>query len=201
MKKKVLKGLEPRIVWELFEDISRIPRESKKEEKIRFWIKSWAKNHNLSYKEDKTGNLLLSKNASKGCEHYQGVILQAHLDMVAQKDPDSPHDFDKDPIPVKIVEDYVTAEGTTLGADNGIGIAMCLGVLIDPHLKHGPIEVLLTVDEETGLTGAFSLDKSFFNHKLLLNLDSEDEGEITVSSAGGGETNSFYQSLGKINQT
>ena len=187
-EKKVFKGLRPKIIWDLFEDITQIPRESKKEEKIRSWIKSWAVNHNLPYREDKIGNILLSTDASNGCEHYRGVILQAHLDMVCQKDPGSAHDFDNDPIPVKIVDDYVTAEGTTLGADNGIGIAVCLATLIDPHLKHGPIEVLLTVDEETGLTGAFALESNFFSHNLLLNLDSEDEGEITISSAGGGGT-------------
>ncbi len=188
MASRILKGLKPKIIWELFEEISRIPRESKKEEKIRAWIKAWANIYNVPVKEDKIGNILLTKDASEGCEHYPGVILQAHLDMVAQKEPSCDHDFDNDPIPLKIVDDYVTAEGTTLGADNGIGIAMCLGALIDPHLKHGPIEVLLTVDEETGLTGAFGLEAGFLNHKLLLNLDSEDEGEITISSAGGGDT-------------
>ena len=188
MESKVLKGLEPKIVWELFEEISRIPRESKKEEKIRDWVKAWANIYNIPAKEDKVGNILLTKEASKGCEHYPGIILQAHLDMVAQKEPSSDHDFDNDPIPLKIVNNYVTAEGTTLGADNGIGIAMCLSALIDPHLKHGPIEVLLTVDEETGLTGAFGLDRNFFNYTYLLNLDSENEGEITISSAGGGDT-------------
>ncbi len=188
MEPKILNGLEPKIIWELFEEISRIPRESKKEEKIRAWVKAWANKHKVPIKEDEVGNILLTKEASRGCEHYPGVILQAHLDMVAQKEPSCDHDFDNDPIPLKIVDDYVTAEGTTLGADNGIGIAMCLAAMIDPYLENGPIEVLLTVDEETGLTGAFGLEFSFINHKLLLNLDSENEGEITISSAGGGDT-------------
>ncbi len=188
MEKRVLGELEPHIVWNLFEDISQIPRESKKEEKIRVWIKNWAQKHQISYEEDSTGNLLLKVKASKGGEEYPGVILQAHLDMVAQKVPESSHDFDNDPIPLKIVDDYVTADGTTLGADNGIGVAMALAAISNPLLKHGPIDVILTVDEETGLTGAFAIDKEFIKYRYLLNLDSEDEGEITVSSAGGGET-------------
>ncbi|MFX1517708.1 MAG: beta-Ala-His dipeptidase [Promethearchaeota archaeon] len=188
MEKRVLGKLKPQIVWNIFEDISQIPRESKKEQKIREWVKKWANNHQISWMEDNVGNLLLSAEASEECEKFPGVILQGHLDMVAQKNPDSSHDFDNDPIPIKIDEDFVTAEGTTLGADNGIGIAIALAAIIDPSLKHGPIDVLLTVDEETGLTGAFGLDKSFLKYKFLLNLDSEEEGKITVSSAGGGDT-------------
>ncbi len=188
MVKRILRNLEPQIVWNLFEEISQIPRESKKEEKIRKWIKNWAQNRQMMFKEDPTGNLLLSAYASNGCENHPGVILQAHLDMVAQKTPESSHDFDNDPIPLVIVEDYVTADGTTLGADNGIGIAIALAAISDPNLKHGPIDVLLTVDEETGLTGAFALRREFLNYQFLLNLDSEEEGKITVSSAGGGDT-------------
>ncbi|UCG01228.1 MAG: beta-Ala-His dipeptidase [Candidatus Heimdallarchaeota archaeon] len=188
MEKRILEKLEPQIVWRMFEDISRIPRESKKEEKIRAWVKAWADKHQISWEEDSIGNLLLSVAASKGYENYPGIILQGHLDMVAQKIPESSHDFDNDPIPIKIEDDYVTAEGTTLGADNGIGVAMALTAISDPDLNHGPIDVLLTVDEETGLTGAFGLEKIFFKYKYLLNLDSEKEGEITVSSAGGGDT-------------
>ncbi|MFW9903741.1 MAG: beta-Ala-His dipeptidase [Candidatus Thorarchaeota archaeon] len=188
MEKKILKGLEPQIVWELFEEISKIPRASKKEEKIREWVKNLADKQQISWQEDSVGNILLSVKASKGYEDYPGIILQGHLDMVAQKDPESTHDFDKDPIPIKIENDYVTAEGTTLGADNGIGVAIALAAIKDPNVLHGPINVLLTVDEETGLTGAFQLDKRFLNYKLLLNLDSEDQGKITVSSAGGGDT-------------
>lgn len=183
-----LKELEPSIVWTLFEEISKIPRQSKKEEKIRDWVKKWAETNFILWKEDETGNVLLTRNATEGCEYFPGVILQAHFDMVAQKTPESNHDFEKDPIPIQIIDDYVTADGTTLGADNGIGLSMALATLIDDSFKHGPIEVLLTVDEETGLTGAFALNKEFFSHKFLLNLDSEDEGEITISAAGGGDT-------------
>lgn len=188
MVKRILKNLKPQIVWNLFEEISQIPRESKKEKKIREWIKNWAQYRQIMFKEDPTGNLLLSAQASNGFENHPGVILQAHLDIVAQKVPESSHDFDNDPIPIKIVKNCVTADGTTLGADNGIGIAIALAVISDPDLKHGPIDVLLTVDEETGLTGAFAVDREFLKYRFLLNLDSEDEGKITVSSAGGGDT-------------
>ncbi len=183
-----LNGLEPAIIWNLFENISNIPRKSKQEEKIRDWVKNWANSYSIQWKEDKIGNLLLPQIASPGCESYPGVVIQAHLDMVAQKTPNSSHNFDNDPIPLQIIDDYVTADGTTLGSDNGIGMAMALATLIDDSFKHGPIEVLLTVDEEAGLTGAFALEKGFFSYKFLLNLDSEVEGEITVSSAGGGDT-------------
>jgi len=183
-----LDGLEPKIIWNLFNQISKIPRMSKHEEKIRSWVKDWAKGKKIDFKEDSVGNILLYGKATAGCEEYPGIILQGHLDMVAQKNPSSNHNFDTDPIPILIENDYVTADNTTLGADNGIGVAMALAALIDPTLQHGPLEVLLTIDEETGLTGAFGLEPGFFSHKFLFNLDSEDEGEITISSAGGGDT-------------
>ena len=186
MEKKVLDGLEPKIVWSIFEDILGIPRPSKKEGKIRRWVKEWAKNHSILFKEDDTGNILLTKKATLGCEDYPTLVLQAHMDMVCQKNPDIEIDFDKDPLAVKIVDDYVTAEGTTLGADNGIGMAYSMAALLSKD--HGPLEVVFTVDEETGLTGAFGMKKGFFSGKYLLNLDSEEIGEITISSAGGGDT-------------
>jgi len=186
---RVLTDLEPHEVWKIFEDISRVPRLSQKEEKIRDWVKNWAEYNSISWKEDAAGNLLLSKRASSGYEHCSGIILQAHMDMVGQKEPGIAHDFENDPISLEIVNnEYVTAKGTTLGADNGVGMAITLATLTDSSLLHGQIEVLLTVDEETGLTGAFSLIPEFFSSKLLLNLDSEAEGTITVSSAGGGST-------------
>jgi len=150
----VLKNLEPAEVWELFEDISRVPRESQKEEKIRTWIQNWANKHSISWKEDTAGNLLLSQQASVRFENYPGIILQAHLDMVALKSPGSLHNFENNPIPLQVVDnEYVTADGTTLGADNGIGIAIALAILVNSTSPHGPIEVLLTVDEEKGLSG------------------------------------------------
>jgi dipeptidase D len=188
MNQHQLAALQPKIIWDLFLQISKIPRRSKHEEKIREWVKKWASQNQLAYKADSIGNLLLIKSATDGNEDYPGIIIQGHLDMVAQKIPASNHNFETDPIPLLVKEDFVTADGTTLGADNGIGVAMALAALIDPNINHGPLEVLLTVDEETGLTGAFGLEPGFFSHKLLLNLDSEDEGEITISSAGGGGT-------------
>ncbi len=185
---KSLTELKPYHVWRLFEKISSIPRQSKKEDLIRVWVKEWGKKNEIKIEEDQVGNLLLHQNATKGFESFPGVILQAHMDMVAQKTPDSNHDFNKDPIQVIINENFVRAEKTTLGADNGIGMAMILAVLIDPTVKHGPVDILLTVDEETGLSGAFALKSSFFQFKNLINLDSEDEGEITTGSAGGGDT-------------
>ena len=186
MEKKVLDGLEPKIVWGIFEDITKIPRPSKKEGKIRQWIKNWAKKYNISFKEDDIGNILLSKEATQGYEDYPTLVLQAHMDMVCQKTPETEIDFENDPLKIKIVDDYVTAEGTTLGADDGIGMAYSMAALL---LKdHGPLEVVFTVDEETGLTGAFGMKKGFFSGKYLLNLDSEEIGEITIGSAGGGNT-------------
>jgi dipeptidase D len=182
-----LSHLEPKIIWSIFEKITRVPRPSKKEEKIREWVKNWAKEHNVTVqKEDEVGNLLLRKEATPGWENCPTLVLQAHLDMVCQKTPEVDIDFENDPIPVIIDDGKVTAEGTTLGADNGIGMAYSLAALIDPDLEHGPLEVVLTVDEETGLTGAFNMEDGFFSGKYLLNVDSEEEGEITISSAGGG---------------
>jgi len=184
-----LSDLEPKIVWEIFEEITQVPRQSKKEEKIRAWAKDWAKKNNVELKnEDKTGNLLLAVGATKGCEKYPTLIIQAHLDMVCQKLADYEIDFENDPIITEIEDNIVTAKGTTLGADNGIGMAFGLAALIDKDLQHGPIEVLLTVDEETGLTGAFAIKPGFFSGKHLLNVDSEEIGTITISSAGGGGT-------------
>ena len=185
---KSLAKLKPSLVWTLFEEISAIPRQSKKEDLIRGWVKEWGKKNEIEIEEDQAGNLLLHQNASKGFESFPGVTLQAHMDMVAEKTPDSKHDFDKDPIELIVDGNFIRANKTTLGADNGIGMAMILAVLIDPNVKHGPIDVLLTVDEETGLTGAFALKSSFLNYKYLINLDSEDEGEITTGSAGGSDT-------------
>jgi len=188
MKKRVLEDLEPKLVWHIFEEITRVPHPSKKEKKLREWIKKWAEEHRIPFKEDDAGNILLMKEATSGCEDYPTLVIQAHMDMVCQKTPDTVIDFENDPLKIRIVDDYVTAEGTTLGADDGIGVAYGMASLISEELKHGPLEVLLTVDEETGLTGAFNMKKGFFTGKYLLNVDSEELGKITIGSAGGGET-------------
>jgi len=184
----VIENIEPKLVWKHFDEIRKIPRCSKHEEKIREYIIDFAKKNNLKYKKDKPGNVVISKPAAKGMEKKPTVILQGHMDMVCEKNSDVKHDFSKDPIKLKLNGDVLMADGTTLGADNGIGLAMSLAILEDNTLKHGPIEALFTVDEETGLTGAFALESDMLAGKILLNLDSEDFGVITVGCAGGGDS-------------
>ena len=184
----VVENLEPKLLWEQFDEISKIPRCSKHEEKIREYILAFAKKHNLESKTDKTGNVVVFKPASEKMKDKPTVILQGHMDMVCEKNSDIKHDFLKDPIKLKINNDILTADGTTLGADNGIGVATSLAILEDNNLKLGAIEALFTVDEETGLTGAFALENNMLTGKKLLNLDSEDFGVITVGCAGGGDS-------------
>lgn len=184
----VIENLEPKSVWKHFDEIRKIPHCSKHEEKLREYILDFTKNHGLKTKVDKPGNVVVLKPASKGMENKPTVILQGHMDMVCEKNSDVKHDFSKDPIKLKLDGDILTADGTTLGADNGIGLAMSLAILEDKTLKHGPIEALFTVDEETGLTGAFALESNMLTGKILLNLDSEDFGVITVGCAGGGDS-------------
>ena len=180
--------LEPKLVWELFDAITRVPRPSKKEEKIREFLVDFAKKHNIDYQTDETSNVVMRVPGTKGYENRPCVILQSHMDMVCEKNSDTAFDFDKDPIRTKIVDGWVKAEGTTLGADDGIGMAAALAALLDPALEHGPLEALFTVDEETGLTGAFGLGKGMLTGRYLVNLDSEDEGEIFIGCAGGVDT-------------
>jgi len=188
MSANTLSNLEPKNVWNIFEEITKTPRPSKHEEKIVAWIKEWAKEHKIACKEDSVGNLLLSVKATKGKEKAPTLVLQGHTDMVCQKDSDTKVDCEKDSLIVKTDNKIVYAEGTSLGADNGIGVAIALAALLDEDLEHGPLEVLLTVDEESGLTGALKLKQGFFTGEYLLNIDSEDIGKITISSAGGGDT-------------
>ena len=180
--------LAPVEVWNYFSEICKIPRPSKKEDQIRNYLLKFAKEHNLPAKADKAGNLLISKPATEGMENKKTVILQSHLDMVGEKNGDIHHDFEHDEIKTVIQGDWMTAEGTTLGADDGIGIAASMAVLSSADLKHGPIECLFTVDEESGLTGAKQLETGFMTGKVLLNLDSEDEGDIFIGCAGGIDT-------------
>jgi len=183
-----IENLEPKLLWKHFDEISKIPHCSKNEEKIREYIIDFAKKNNLKSKIDKTGNVVIYKPASPGMENKPTVILQSHIDMVCEKNSDVDHDFYVDPIKLKIDADILMAEGTTLGADNGIGVATGLSILEDKSLKQGPIEALFTVDEETGLTGAFALESDMLNGKIMLNLDSEDFGVVTVGCAGGGDS-------------
>ncbi len=181
----ILGNLEPKNVWNYFEEITKVPRPSKKEEKIIAFLLDFAKKNNLEAKRDKIGNVLISKPASKGMENRKSVVLQSHVDMVCEANKDTVIDFDNDPITPSIDGEWVKAKGTTLGADDGIGMAASMAILTDNSLVHGPIECLFTVDEETGLTGAFEIEEGFFKSKILLNLDSEDEGEIFIGCAGG----------------
>ncbi len=180
-----LSKLQPSAMWTIFGEICSIPHPSKKEEKIREYVVNWAKEHGISVKVDEVGNVILKKPATPGMENRRGVILQGHLDMVPQKNNDTAHDFEKDPILPRIDGEWVKATGTTLGADNGIGVAAAMAVMQAKDLVHGPLECLFTIDEETGMTGAFGLKPGLFEGDILMNLDSEDEGELYIGCAGG----------------
>jgi len=182
-----LSQLKPASLWQLFEKICSIPHPSKHEQKISLWIQDWAKELGLAIKEDAVGNLFIKKPATAGMEDLKGTILQAHMDMVPQKNNDTDHDFLTDPIKPYIIDsgDWVTAEGTTLGADNGVGLASALAVLASDDIAHGPLEVLVTIDEEAGMTGAFGLEAGWLDGDILINTDSEQEGEVYMGCAGG----------------
>ena len=187
MNESILK-LAPKGVWEEFKGILNVPRPSKKEEKMVAYLEKWAKDHKIEYIKEKCGNIIMNVPATKGMEDRAIIVLQAHMDMVCEKNSDKVHDFEKDPIEAVIKGDWVHANGTTLGADDGIGVAAALAVITDPDVKHGPLECIFTVDEETGLTGAQKLSPKDFKGRILLNLDSEDEGEIFIGCAGGMDT-------------
>ncbi len=177
--------LKPASVFHYFDEICKVPRPSKKEEKIIAFLKAFGKEHHLETLSDEAGNVLIKKSATPGMENRKVVVLQSHIDMVCEKNNDVQHDFLADPIETFIDGEWLKAKGTTLGADNGIGVATELAILTDNNIKHGPLECLFTVDEETGLTGAFALKTGFLNGEILLNLDSEDEGELFIGCAGG----------------
>lgn len=177
--------LKPTKVWKFFHEITQVPRPSKKEEKILAYLIKFAQDRNLKYHTDKVGNLVIEKPATPGYENLETVILQSHMDMVCEKNADKVHDFENDPIQTIVDGDWLRADGTTLGADNGIGCAAELAILDSDDVEHGPIECLFTMDEETGMTGAMNLQPGFFSGKILLNLDSEDEGELFIGCAGG----------------
>ncbi len=182
------KDLKPELIWKFFHEITQVPRPSKKEAKIIAYLIDFAKNHNLEYAQDKTGNILIKKPATLGKESSPTVILQAHMDMVCEKNSDTEFDFDNDPINAYIDGDWVTAKGTTLGGDDGIGMAAELALLASSDVAHPALECLFTVDEETGMTGAFGLEEGFLSGKTLINLDSEDDAEVYVGCAGGIDT-------------
>jgi dipeptidase D len=183
-----LSNLKPERLWYYFNEICQIPRPSKKEEKIREYLVNWGKSHSLETLTDDVGNVLIRKPATPGYENRKTVVLQSHMDMVCEKNSDVEFDFDHDPIRPRIIDGWVKATGTTLGADNGIGIATQLAILEADDIVHGPLECLITTDEETGLTGAFGLQSGFLKADILLNLDSEDDGELFIGCAGGKDT-------------
>ena len=182
-----VKDLQPKAVFEIFDEITKIPRPSKKEEKIREYILSFAKAHGIDAHADKIGNVIMRKPATPGHENAPTVILQGHMDMVCESN-DKNFDFETTPITTIVDGEWVRADGTTLGADNGIGVAAALAILTDETLVHGPLEVLVTMDEETGMTGANNLEKGELKGTILINLDSEDDAEVFVGCAGGIDT-------------
>lgn len=181
-------NLQPKKVFYYFNEITKIPRPSKREGKMSKWLVDMGKSLGLPTKRDAIGNVLISKPATPGKENVTPVIFQSHMDMVCEKNNDVPFDFEKDAIRTYVDGEWLRAKGTTLGADDGIGVALALAILDDKELQHGPIECLFTVDEETGLTGAKALESGFMTGKMLLNLDSEDEGQFFIGCAGGQDT-------------
>ncbi|ASB47896.1 aminoacyl-histidine dipeptidase [Alkalitalea saponilacus] len=185
-------NLKPAEIWTYFHEICQIPRPSKNEEKMINYLIDFAEKHGLDLKKDKIGNLVISKPATAGFESLPSVVLQSHIDMVCEKNNETVHNFMTDSINPYIDREWVKAKGTTLGADDGIGIAAQLAILASKEIEHGHIECLFTVDEETGLTGAFELEPDMFSGKILINLDSEDEGEIFIGCAGGIGTIGYF---------
>ncbi|MBO5864865.1 MAG: M20/M25/M40 family metallo-hydrolase, partial [Bacteroidaceae bacterium] len=178
-------NLKPQMVFDYFAQICEIPHASKHEEQISRFLQEFGKGLGLETIADEVGNVLIKKPATPGYEDRKTIILQGHMDMVCDKRKDVEHDFSKDPIKLIVDGEWLRADGTTLGADNGIGVAAGMAVLADNTLKHGPINCLFTIDEETGLTGAMALDANLLQGDILINLDSEDEGEIFIGCAGG----------------
>lgn len=186
---EILNQLQPQAIWKHFRSLTLIPRPSKSEEKIRAFMVDFGKGLGLETMMDEVGNVIIRKPATPGMENRKGIVMQGHLDMVPQANSDKNHDFTTDPIEVHIDGEWLKANGTTLGADNGIGVAAAMAVLESTDIPHGPIEALFTADEETGMTGAFGLKPGFLKGDILLNMDSEDEGELYVGCAGGMDAN------------
>ncbi len=182
---KEIANLEPKAVWENFYKLTQVPRPSKKEAKIQAFMMDFGKSLGLVTEKDSVGNILIRKPATAGMENRKGIVFQGHLDMVPQKNNATVHDFENDPIDAWIDGEWVRARGTTLGADNGLGVACAMAVLASKDIAHGPLEALFTCDEETGMTGALGLKPNWLKGDILLNMDSEEEGELYVGCAGG----------------
>ena len=188
MSENILQGLKPEGLWQRFYEISQVPRPSKKEEKILAYLKKLITELNLQYKQDKRGSIAVKVPATPGYENAPTIVLQGHVDMVCEKNKGTNHDFENDPIRLVKEDGWITADGTTLGSDNGIGVAAGLAIITDKDAVHGPLEILMTVDEETGLTGATDLKKGMISGSVLLNLDSEEDGTFYVGCSGGIDT-------------
>lgn len=180
-----IRELQPRLLWECFDDITKVPRPTHHLDKMKEFLVDWANRHNIPVKTDEVGNVVMTKPATPGHENAPGIILQGHQDMVAEKSGDKEHDFMTDPITTIIDGEWVKADRTTLGADNGMGCASAMAVLLDDSLVHGPLQCLFTVDEEQGLIGANGLQPGFVEGEILLNLDSEEHGQLVIGCAGG----------------
>jgi len=187
-----IKNLDPKIVWKNFYAMTQIPRPSKREGKAVIFLENFGKNLGLDTIKDELGNIIIRKPATPGMEDRKGIILQSHMDMVPQKKNDKVHDWDNDPIETKIVGDWVYADDTTLGADDGMGCAISMSVLESKDLVHGPIEALFTIDEETGMTGAQGLKGGLLKGDILFNMDSETEGELYIGCAGGADVTATF---------
>ena len=188
-----IRDLEPKAVWDIFQQLCDIPRPSKKEQKAVEFAKNFGEKLGLETIVDEVGNVIIKKPATKGMEDRKTVVLQGHLDVVPQKNSDIDHNFETDPIQAYVDGEWVTAKDTTLGADNGMGVAAAMAVLQSNEIEHGPLEALFTIDEETGMTGAENLKAGVLDADILINMDSEDEGELYIGCAGGIDTNAkFY---------
>lgn len=187
-----IENLNPTRVWKHFYSLTQIPRPSKKEGKAVLFLEKFGKDLGLETIKDELGNIIIRKPATPGMENRKGIILQAHIDMVPQKNSDKVHNFETDPIIPRVVEDWIYATGTTLGADNGLGLSVAMAVLEAKDLVHGPVEALFTIDEETGMTGARGLKAGLLKGDILINLDSEDEGELYVGCAGGLDASAIF---------
>lgn len=188
-----VRALEPKAIWGNFADLNEVPRPSKKEERVIQFMVDFGNKLGLKTETDKVGNIIIKKPATEGMEDRQTVILQSHVDMVHQKNNATVFDFDTEGIKMIVDGDWVKADGTTLGADNGIGVAAIMGLLASSDIPHPALETMFTVDEETGMTGAKELDPSFYEGTILLNLDTEDDDEISIGCAGGIDTNTTYE--------
>ena len=186
-------NLEPTLVWKHFYSLTQIPRPSKHEDKVREFLFNFGKSLGLETIQDEVGNVIIRKPATPGMENRKGVVLQGHMDMVPQKNNDTVHDFEKDPLKIYIDNGWVKARGTTLGADNGLGVAAAMAVLESKDIKHGPVEVFVTTDEETGMTGAMGIKAGVLKGDILLNLDTEEEGELYIGCAGGTNGNFSFR--------